>query len=277
MIKFQRFNDFIQESIDVSLDEMSDINIDTVIFEALAKCPFLTNEERLYSEIILETNQCSNFFNNSLNEESIADKIKTKTQAALAVVKDKGKKYLSDAQETILKFGGNVKKLIGLILKSIQDFLKKSWQWINTQVEKGYAGSIDKIIEAAKGKFEGKSDVAKKEVQNLAAMATGSLKWCVGGGATKEIAGGLNKASSIDEQYLEIVEKSYAVAIAELITEDEEFVDYLRGDSIDIVAEGGGGIKIPFLSTLAHKVAEFEPFKSLHKVEHLAGDIANKG
>jgi hypothetical protein len=62
-------------------------------------------EERAFVELLLE----ENFFSaDSLNEESLVDKMKKKYDSAVAIMKDKGKAALSDAQEKIVKFGGNI-------------------------------------------------------------------------------------------------------------------------------------------------------------------------
>ena len=243
------------------------------LFESLAICPFLTAEERLFSELVIETNQWDFFLDGTLNEESIADKLKAKAAAALKVIKDKGKEYLSDTQEVILKLGGNISALIGKIMSVIKAFLTKAWGWIQQQVESGYAKSKEGIIKAASGKFKGKSDVAKAEVKNLGAMAKGAAAWCTGG-AVGDMEKGMNDAGKVDESFAYILENGFYLAASELILEDESFVEYLKTDDL---YEGGGGIKIPFLSALAHKLGNIQPFKALHDAEHAAGDAANSG
>jgi len=239
------------------------------LFEALSKSPHISEEERLLSEAIIETEQWDSIFEGTLNEESIADKLKAKAKAAIQVAKEKGKEYLSGTQEAIMKIGGSVSALIQKILGIVKAFIQKAWDFIKGQVESGYAKSKEKITEAAKGKFKGKADVAKEEVKNLGSMAKATAKWF--GGISSEMGAGLNQAASTNEGYSEMLETALYLAASDLIVESYDFVQYLKESS------DHGGIKIPFLSALVHKVAEFQPFKALHSTEHAAGSAANKG
>ena len=243
------------------------------VFESLAIFPYLSVEERLFSELIIESEQWSFFLDGTLNEESIADKLKAKAQAALKVIKDKGKEYLSDTQEVILKIGGNISSLVSKIMDVIKAFLSKAWKWIQSQVESGYSKAKEGITKAASGKFKGKADIAKDEIKNLGSMAKATVQWCTGG-VTGEMEGGLKKAGEVDESFSYIIEKGLFIAASELILEDESFVNYLKSEELN---ESEGGVKIPFLSALAHKLGDLQPFKSLHSIEHSAGDAANKG
>ena len=201
------------------------------------------------------------------------DRVVAKATAAAKTLKTKGKEYLSDAQGLLLKVGGSIKGIISQIMTVVKAFLEKAWQFINEQVESGYSKIKEKVVKSAKGKFKGQADKAKEEVKNLGAMSKGTLKWCLGG-FSGEAEGALDKASKIDESFYFAMENAFYIASSELINEDESFCNYL--------VEGGDhghndGPSIPFLSSLSHKVAKLEPFKSLHKVEHSAGDAANKG
>jgi hypothetical protein len=262
----------INESIK-SLNEFMQIDAKKKVFESLVECPFLSTEEKLFSELVIETNQWNFFLDGELNEESIADKLKAKAQAALKTIKDKGKEYLSDTQEVILKIGGNISALISKIMGVIKAFLSKAWAWIQQQVESGYSKAKEGIVKAASGKFKGKSDVAKDEVKNLGSMAKGAASWCTGG-VLGDIEKGMNDAGKMDESFASILENSLYLATSEMILENEDFVNYLKSDEI---FEGGDGVKIPFLSALAHKLGEVQPFKTLHNIEHVAGDAANSG
>ena len=244
------------------------------LFEALSTSRFLSIDERNFSRFILESGDYTLFFDQNLNEESIADKIKAKAQAAMQTAKQKGKQYLSDAQKAVIKIGGAISGLIQKILGTIKEFLAKAWEFIKSQVESGYAKSKEGIIKAASGKFQGKSDVAKEEIANLNSMAKGAVKWATGG-VVDSMKGGMEEAGKMDESYLAVIENALYISFAELIKESEEIVQYIKegGDHGD----HGGGIKIPFLSSLAHKLAEVQPFKALHKIEHTAGDAANSG
>lgn len=264
------YEDFLLVESRRVLNESLEINHRKTIFEAFCKSPFLTIEEKILAEAVLETEQWNEVFEGTLNEESIAAKIKAKAQAAMQVVKDKGKKYLSDTQEVVLKMGGTIKGVISKIMGVVKAFLAKAWEWMKSQVESGYAKSKEKIVSAAAGKFKGKADVAKDEVKNLGSMANATAKWCLG--ISGEMEGGMQQASEVKESYALAIENALYFGASELIIESEEFVNYLRE------SEGhDSGPKIPFLSSLAHKVANFQPFKALHDIEHKAGDAANKG
>lgn len=272
MTMLPTYQQYLLNESQKSFVEFMSIDAKKVLFESLAKSPFLLDEERILAEAIVETDQWNCIFEGAeLNEESIADKIKAKAKAAMQIAKEKGKEYLSNTQETILKIGGSVSSLIQKIVGIVKAFLQKAWTYIKEQVETGYAKSKEKITEAAKAKFKGKADVAKQEVKNLSSMAKSTAKWF--GSISGEIGSGLNKAASVDEAYAIMLEQALFIAAANLIEESEEFVEYLKeGDH-----GHEGGIKIPFLSALAHKVAEFQPFKALHNIEHVAGDAANSG
>jgi len=255
-------------------EEKLELNGKREIFIALSESVLLTEDERSFGSYLLESEDWNLFFEESLNEESIADKIKAKAQAALATAKERGKNALSKTQEVILKMGGNIKAIINKIMEAIKGFLSKSWEYIKGQVESKYEGIRDKILESAKGKFKGKQDVAKEEIGNLSSMTSAGLKWATGG-VVDSMSKGLEKASSVEESYTNIIENVYCLSIADMIREDWSFVNALKTDEI---FEGeGGGIKIPFLSSLAKRVANYEPFKTLHNVEHLAEEGANKG
>lgn len=251
-------------------NEFVAIDARKVLFESLSKSPFLSAEEKILSEAIIETEQWNQIFEGNLNEESIADKIKAKASAAMKVAKEKGKEYLSKTQETILKIGGSVSSLIDKILGIVKAFIAKAWDYIKGQVEAGYAKSKEKITEAAKGKFKGKADVAKDEVKNLGAMASSTAKWF--SGISGEMGAGLNAASKVEENYSMMLETALYLAASDLVLESFEFVEFLKESD-----DHGEGIKLPFLSALVHKVAKFQPFKALHGLEHAAGDATNKG
>lgn len=254
------YSDFKSQAIDAKKS----------LFEALSKSPHISEEERLLAEAIVETEQWNALFEGTLNEESIADKLKAKAKAAIQVAKEKGKEYLSDTQEAIMKIGGSVSALIQKILGVVKAFIQKAWDFIKGEVEKGYGKMKDKITEAAKGKFHGKADIAKEEVKNLGSMAKSTAKWF--GGIAGEMGSGLNQAASANEGYSEMLETALYLAASDLIVESYDFVQYLKESD-----DHGHGIKIPFLSALVHKVADFQPFKSLHNVEHAAGSAANNG
>lgn len=264
------YEDFMLVESRRVLNESLSINHRKTIFEAFCKSPFLTIEEKLLAEAVIETEQWDEVFEGVLNEESIAAKLKAKAQAAMQVVKDKGKKYLSDTQEVILKMGGTIKGVISKIMGVVKAFMAKAWEWIKSQVESGYAKSKEKIVSAAAGKFKGKADVAKDEIKNLGSMANATAKWCLG--ISGEMEGGMAQAAEVKESYILAIENALYFSASELIVESEEFVNYLRE------SEGhDSGPKIPFLSALSHKLANFQPFKALHDIEHKAGDAANKG
>lgn len=272
-MRIPSYEEYILNENIKAFEKFMSLDVKRKLFESLAICPYLTAEERLFSELVVESNQIDFFFEGKLNEESIADKLKAKAAAAMQVVKDKGKKYLSDTQEVILKIGGNISGMISKIMSVVKSFLTKAWQWIQKQVESGYAKSKESITKAAKGKFKGKADVAKDEVKNLGSMAKATAAWCTGG-VLGDMEKGMNDAGKIDESFVSIIEKGLYLAASELILEDESFVEFLKSEDIN---ESEGGVKIPFLSALAHKLAEVQPFKALHSIEHAAGDAANSG
>jgi hypothetical protein len=265
------YEEFLVESSLQAMAESLLVDNKKSIFEAICKSSYFSKDEKIAAEIIIETQQWSYVFDGTLNEESLINKWKEKAENALQTLKDKGKDYLSNTQEAILKIGGSIKSLIGKVLTFIKEFLVKAWEWISSQVAEAYDKIKKEIVEKIKEELKkGKVKEASKEIENLKAMASAAKKWCVSG-VVGDMGGGMQKAAMANESYILAVENALYYGVADMLIENEEFVNYLRE------GEDAGGIKIPFLSALSHKLAEYPPFSTLHKIEHVAEKGMNTG
>jgi hypothetical protein len=203
-------------------------------------------EERAFVELLIE----ENFFSaDSLNEESLVDKMKKKYDSAVAIMKDKGKAALSDAQEKIVKLGGNIMTVIKMIAQKVSAFLKDAWNSARSAAETAVSKTKSEIEDKVKS-VKDKTNL-DDEVKGFKALAKGGVTWALTG-FPKELAKAEMQASKVEEA-LEI----FLLESALEISKEEGFLDLFE-------SEGEG---IPFLSAIAHKIAEFPPFNALHKIE----------
>lgn len=236
----------------------------------------LTSDEKLVLGVMYENNMILDIFNETLNEESLAQKWADKAAAAIETAKEKGKSALSTAQERILKIGKDIKSLVTVVVESIAKFMKAAWEYLREKVKSSYDKKKEDIIAAAKPKID-KHGVKKtsQEIDNLKTMCKAAVTWATSA-FTKEAGSGLMKAANTDEKlsFVDILEKSIYIAIGDMIAEGEE-IDF---DTINLLNENEGGtVNIPFLSSLAKKIAEIPPFSLLHKAEHFVAEQANNG
>lgn len=213
-------------------------------------------EERSFVEMLIE----SNFFADdySLNEESLADKMKRKYDEIVAIAKEKGKNVLTDTQDRILAFGGKIQNVIKLVVDKVSKFLKETWDAARSAA----SSAVDKV----KGELETKVEKIKdkhllsKEIDAFKTIAKGGVTWAISG-FPKDLANAEAKAVKVDESELE----EFLLEAALEISKDENFMSLF---------ESGDGEGIPFISAIAHKLHEFPPFNLLHKIADKAGKVA---
>lgn len=203
-------------------------------------------EEKAFAELLIEHGFCSDFY--SLNEESLVDKMKKKYDQAVAVMKEKGKSALSDAQEKIVKFSGNIMNVIKMIAQKVSAFLKDAWNSARSAASDAVSKTKTEIEDKVKS-IKDKTSL-DDEIEGFKTIAKGGVTWALTG-FPKELAKAEMQASKVEES-LEI----FLLEAALEISKEEGFLDLFESES-----EG-----IPFLSAIAHKIAEFPPFNALHKI-----------
>lgn len=204
----------------------------------------------------------------NINEENLISKMKSKFDTAMQVAKQKGKDALTDAQEKIIKLGGNIAGVIKLIIEKLKE-------WTNEAL-KGAVSFYKKIAGEKSGEIkkaiDNKGDEGKKkiavEVKNLKNIASSTTKWVTSGFSSEA-----TKAAAAAAK--EDIKESFELAVLQSINEAVINGDI---DFTDMIDESEGGI--PFVSTIAHKMHHVPPFNLLDKVkqgaEKIAGGTLNK-
>lgn len=184
--------------------------------------------------------------------------------------------------------GGNILKPLKLILVKIGEVIKKAWEIGKAKASEAVAKATKKIQERVKSviKDGDKKKSLMEEMGNMKAMAGAGLKYLTGGFAG-DLAKSGEKAATADEgvsyvSYLEgvliqeaanMIEKGYSLELIE-----EELKEYDPTDESTLFEGGhgdGGGLKIPFISSLMKKIGHTQPFKMFHDLGSKAESFAN--
>ena len=214
----------------------------------------------------------SNFTEEQLNE-NLFKVAKEKLAKAKETIKQKGKDALSATQERIIKIGGDVSKVIKLVIKQIQDAVKKAFDSGKALAEKAISAGKEKVSKAIGEIKEPKK--LSEELKNGKAMLKATAKW-ITSGFSKEAAGAMNKAAKNTGG--EAKESFNPIMFEIMITEG--IASSIRSGEIDLdelVNEGKGGAKIPFISAIAKKLNEYPPFKQLYNIKNETKDIVSGG
>lgn len=197
--------------------------------------------------------------------ENLIQKAKEKFNKAVEIAKEKGKQALTATQETIIKIGGDISKVIKMIINALSNALKEAWEKMSSlgsSAASKFSGQIESKIEGMdKNKLV-------KEIKD-AKTVLGSMKGYVLGGFVKQAAGAMEKGAAIEESKF----NSYAFELEIYKTINEAIVSG-RLDLRDLIEEGEGGPKIPFVSAIAAKINKIPPFSLLYKVKNMAKDLA---
>ena len=208
-----------------------------------------SSEEKDFVQMLVESNFYFDF--ETLNEESIKDKMKRKYDEIIDIAKKKGKSALSDAQEKIMKFGGNIANIVKMIAEKVSQFIKASWDKARSLASSAVSKSKDDLIEKAKGIKD--KHLLSTEIGHFKDMAKTGVTWIVNG-FPKQLATAELKAVNTDESFnTEELEVFLLESVLE-ISERENIMELME-------SEGG----IPFISAIAHKLHDFPPFSLLHK------------
>ena len=223
----------------------------------------------IFDEFTLES--FSNFTEEELNE-NLFKKAKEKLQQAKQTIKQKGKDALSATQERIIKIGGDVSKVIKIVIKQIQEAVKKAFDNGKAVAQKAISKGKGEVSAALKKIKDPKK--LSEDLKNAKAMLSATAKW-ITSGFSKEAAGAMNKAAK--ESGGETKESFNPVYFEIMITEG--IASSIRSGELnleDIVNEGGGA-KLPFISTIAAKLNEYPPFKQLYAIKNKTKDVVGGG
>ena len=204
---------------------------------------------------------------NNLSEEqlfeNIFQKAKEKFQKAKETIKQKGKQALSATQEKIIKFGGDIKKIIQVVIKQLTEAVKKAYESgkkIAGQVSTKAKEKVRKAIGNVKDPKQ-----LSEDIKNAKNMLKSMAAWVLGG-FNKEAAQAMVKAGKTNEaEDFRYFEWAITEGLAQAIKDGDI-------DIKDILNEGAGA-KIPFISAIAAKLNKFPPFKSLYAVKYKVKDV----
>ena len=265
------YNDFLLEK--QLIRSRRDLAIS--VFERLEEVkPILTEavdmvELGIFDDFTLES--FSNFTEEELNE-NLFKIAKEKLQKAKETIKQKGKDALSGAQEKIIKFGGDVSKVIKTVIKQIQEAIKKALDAGKAIAQKAIAKGKEKVSKAI-GQIKDPKKLSE-ELKNGKAMLAATAKW-VAGGFSKEAAGAMSKAAKDSG---ESTKESFNPIYFELMITEGIAHSIRSGEiNLDELVNEGGGAKIPFISTIAAKLNEYPPFKQLYAVKNKTKKLVGGG
>ena len=201
----------------------------------------------------------SMLFEQELNEESIAQKMKQKFDSAVKIAKEKGKQALSDAQEKIIKLGGSIVNVIKLIVEKLKEWMTAAFEAAKSAYTSSVSASSKKISEAVSKMGKDTKNELINDVKQMGTVTASVGKW-IGGKFAGDAAKGLQAAATENESFEIEIYRS----INEAIKNGE--IDFT-----DLLNEGDGGI--PFVSKIAHKLHHVPPFNLLDKIKQGAEKI----
>lgn len=215
----------------------------------------------VFDDLLIE-----NLLNLTDNElyENLIQKAKEKFNRAVEIAKEKGKNALSATQQTIIRIGGNIGKVIKLIIKALTEALKEAWEKMSALGN----SAVSKFSSQIKSKVDNlDSNKLIDEIKNAKTVLS-SMKGYVLGGFVKQAAGAMEKGAAVEESRF----NPYAFELAIYKSINDSIVN----GNIDInqLITEGEGVKIPFVSAIGAAVNKIPPFSLLYKVKNLAKDIS---
>ena len=114
----------------------------------------------------------------SINEENLINKMKAKFDNAMQVAKAKGKEALTDAQEKIIKLGGNIGNVIKLMVEKLKEWVTSLFTAATSHFKSAAASKSGEIKKAVEGSDKKKIAI---EVKNLKDITTATAKWATSG------------------------------------------------------------------------------------------------
>lgn len=204
----------------------------------------------------------------NINEENLIQKAKAKFDAAVQIAKEKGKQALSDAQEKIIKLGGNIVNVIKMIVEKLKEWVNEEWTKAQAFYMNAAKSKEEELKKAVKGKSEESKNALISEVGNMKKMAKGVAIW-VSTGFVKDAAAAAFAVAKEDDG--EGSAKEAVVFDLMMIQAINEAVVSGEINFVELLEEGEGGL--PFVSSIAHKMHKVPPFNLLDKVKKAASKI----
>jgi hypothetical protein len=186
--------------------------------------------------------------------------MKAKFDNAMQVAKSKGKEALTDAQEKIIKLGGNIGNIIKLMVEKLKEWVTSLFTAATSHFKSAAASKSGEIKKAVEGSDKKKITI---EVKNLKDITAATAKW-----ATSGFVQDTTKAAATAAK--EDIKEAFELAVLQSIN---EAVISGELDFTDMVEESEGGI--PFISAIAHKMHHIPPFSLLDKVKQGAEKVAS--
>ena len=211
------------------------------------------------AELLVESGLFDDGFE-SINEENLISKMKAKFDNAMQVAKSKGKEALTDAQEKIIKLGGNIGNIIKLMVEKLKEWVTSLFTAATSHFKSAAASKSGEIKKAVEGSDKKKITI---EVKNLKDITAATAKW-----ATSGFVQDTTKAAATAAK--EDIKEAFELAVLQSIN---EAVISGELDFTDMVEESEGGI--PFISAIAHKMHHIPPFSLLDKVKQGAEKVAS--
>jgi len=211
------------------------------------------------AELLVESGLFDDGFE-SINEENLISKMKAKFDNAMQVAKSKGKEALTDAQEKIIKLGGNIGNIIKLMVEKLKEWVTSLFTAATSHFKSAAASKSGEIKKAVEGSDKKKITI---EVKNLKDITAATAKW-----ATSGFVQDTTKAAATAAK--EDIKEAFELAVLQSIN---EAVISGELDFTDMVEESEGGI--PFISAIAHKMHHIPPFSLIDKVKQGAEKVAS--
>lgn len=252
------YNSFIQEREVNEQRKLMFINI----FNQFEELKPVMNEAVLLIEQGIFDFDSDMLLEDFLNEENLIQRMKQKFDNAVAVVKQKGKSALSDAQEKIIKLGGSIGNVIKLIVEKLKEWMKASLELAKSAYTKVANAKAADIKEKISNMSKNTKNELVNDIKQMKTVITSVSSWVGSGFASQVAKAGITAAK---EDVTESFELDLYRTINEAIISGEiNFADMLDE------SEGG----IPFVSAIAHKMHHIPPFNLLDKVKQGVEKVA---
>lgn len=198
-------------------------------------------------------------------EENLIQKAKEKFDKAVAVAKEKGKQALTDTQQMIIKIGGDIGKVIKLVVQNIAKACKTAYDKVYAMALKAGKAKAPEIKDAIEGVTD--KSLLANEIVNATKMLKSFKAWVLSG-FHKEMAQAMQKAAKDSDTNESFSPYGMELGLYKSINEA-----VLSGELDFSTLNEAGGVKIPFVSSIAAKLNKIPPFSLLYKVKNKVKDF----
>lgn len=218
------------------------------------------------ARVIVEAGTFDDIFEWESIDESIIDRLSDRFNSAIETAKEKGKEALSKTQTFIIKTGGKIGGIIQMMVSAIKKWLGDQFELAKSAWKSAVAKKSDEIKSKVEGLSDEKKNILKEEVKNLKTIMASVSKW-IRGGFTSDVATAAKKSATAEES---LIGYTFELGLIESLN-----TAVLNGDLnfANLVAEGGG-VEIPYVSTIAAGMNKIPPFSLLYKVKKSVAKVA---